>query len=96
MDAFTKLRKLFPGVNQETKLFFLSPSTRIRIGKETIELAPYELGDGSYIHAAFVPARNHIYVRLLDIEWVQGDSPKTTDKKEEKITNKKEKTNKKD
>lgn len=69
MDAFKRLRRIFPGANVETKLVILSPSTRLRLGRERIELAPYEIeDDGTYIYAAFVPERNTIFVRLADAQ----------------------------
>lgn len=66
MDAFNKLRQIFPDANEETTLVFLSPSTRLRVGKKPIQLAPYPLGDGTFVYAAFSPEKNQLYVRLQD------------------------------
>ena len=64
MDAYKGLKKLFPDVNTETTLKFLGPSQRIKIGRATIELKPYDLGDGHFIMAAFVPEVNTIFMRF--------------------------------
>ncbi len=66
MDAFKKLRQIFPDTNEETTLVFLAPSTRIRIGNKPIQLAPYPLADDKLIYAAFSPEKNQLYVRLVD------------------------------
>lgn len=86
MDAFKKLKKLFPEVNEETKLFFLAPSHRIRVGREEVRFAPYDVGDGAYLHAAFVPERNHIYVRFFDVDFVQSQPKDLADQPSEKTT----------
>jgi hypothetical protein len=66
MDAYKKLKKIFPEANSETDLIVLSPSTQLRLGKTRIELAPYQVDDNQYVYAAFSKERNEIYVRLVD------------------------------
>lgn len=68
MDAFKKLKQVFPDANEETQLVMLSPSTRIRIGKNPIQLAPYGLEDGNVVYAAFSKEKNQIYLRLVDFQ----------------------------
>lgn len=68
MDAFKKLKQLFPDANTETRLIILSPSTQLRLGGTRIELAPYQVGDADndFVYAAYSKERNEIYVRLID------------------------------
>lgn len=66
VDAFKKLRQVFPDTDEETTLIFLGPSTRLRIGNKPIQLAAYPLGDGRFVYAAYSTERNQIYVRLDD------------------------------
>lgn len=68
MDAFKKLKQIFPDANEDTSLVILSPSTRIRIGKVPVHLAPYQLGSGQSVYAAYSPEKNQIYLRLVDFE----------------------------
>lgn len=64
MDAFTKLREIFPEADEDTRLVLIGPSVRIRIGKNTVVLREYEIGGGKYIHAGFIKERNTIVLRL--------------------------------
>ncbi len=74
MDAFKKLRQIFPDADEETTLVFLAPSTRIKIGDKPIQLGRYPLANGRHIYAAFSPEKNQLYVRLMDFP----GSPPTT------------------
>jgi len=67
MDAFRKLKQLFPGADENTTLQFLGPSTRIKIGRTNVELRPYEVGEDRYIMAAFVEEVNIIFMRFQDV-----------------------------
>lgn len=84
MDAFKKLRRIFPEANEETRLILLSPSTRIRIGKHPIHLAAYSVDEGQIVHAAYSPERNEIYLRMTDFENPFLNPVKSQEKNKEK------------
>ena len=80
MDAFTSLRKVFPKANASTGLTFLGPSQRIKIGNTRVELAPYNIGEDTFIMAAFVEEINMIFMRFEAQVFM---SPSVTDGEED-------------
>jgi hypothetical protein len=68
MDAFKRLKQIFPETDDDTTLVLLSPSTRIKIGKIPLQLAPYTIAEGHTVHAAYSADKNQIYLRLVDLE----------------------------
>jgi hypothetical protein len=63
----SRLRDLFPGADNDTKVVLLGRSTNIIEGRNKIELAPYEISDGEHVHAGYSHNSNIIYFRLIPI-----------------------------